>query len=147
MDDCGNGRYYGYLHGDGNMSKDIAIETKGLSVGYGDYVLLHDADYQVNKGDIFTKEIINRKIINVFRCSLSWKLLKTAKKSNMLIITKINKFIDINLLIPIYFEIFLIKFAVRFLIKSYIIKNKYICTYLVFDKLSFSSKYNIIKGK
>ena len=73
--------------------------------------------------------------------------MKAAEKSNMLIITKINKFIDINLLIPIYFEIFLIKFAVRFLIKSYIIKNKYICIYLVFDKLSFSSKYNIIKGK
>ena len=29
------------------------IDVKGLSVGYGDYVLLHDADYQVNKGDIF----------------------------------------------------------------------------------------------
>ena len=31
----------------------IAIDVKDLSVGYGDYVLLHDADYQVNKGDIF----------------------------------------------------------------------------------------------
>lgn len=35
------------------MSKPITIDAKGLSVGYGDYVLLHDADYQVNKGDIF----------------------------------------------------------------------------------------------
>ena len=35
------------------MKKDVAIEAEGLSVGYGDYVLLHDADYQVNKGDIF----------------------------------------------------------------------------------------------
>lgn len=35
------------------MSKEAAIEVKGLSVGYGDYVLLHDADYVVNKGDIF----------------------------------------------------------------------------------------------
>ncbi len=35
------------------MSKPVAIDVKGLSVGYGDYVLLHDADYQVNKGDIF----------------------------------------------------------------------------------------------
>jgi len=35
------------------MIKDIAIEAKNLTVGYGDYVLLKDADYQVNKGDIF----------------------------------------------------------------------------------------------
>ncbi len=35
------------------MSAPVAIDVKGLSVGYGDYVLLHDADYQVNKGDIF----------------------------------------------------------------------------------------------
>ncbi|MBR1825798.1 MAG: ATP-binding cassette domain-containing protein [Alphaproteobacteria bacterium] len=35
------------------MSKQAIIEAKGLSVGYGDYVLLHDADYQVKKGDIF----------------------------------------------------------------------------------------------
>lgn len=35
------------------MSKEAVIEAKNLSVGYGDYVLLHDADYQVNKGDIF----------------------------------------------------------------------------------------------
>ena len=35
------------------MSKPVAIDVKELSVGYGNYVLLHDADYQVNKGDIF----------------------------------------------------------------------------------------------
>lgn len=35
------------------MSKDVKIDVRGLTVGYGDYVLLHDADYQVNKGDIF----------------------------------------------------------------------------------------------
>lgn len=35
------------------MNKEAAIEVKGLSVGYGDYVLLHDADYQVKRGDIF----------------------------------------------------------------------------------------------
>ena len=35
------------------MNKETVIEAKNLSVGYGDYVLLHDADYQVNKGDIF----------------------------------------------------------------------------------------------
>lgn len=35
------------------MSSPVVIDVKGLSVGYGDYVLLHDADYQVNKGDIF----------------------------------------------------------------------------------------------
>lgn len=35
------------------MSKNIAIEAKGLNIGYGNYVLLHDANYQVNKGDIF----------------------------------------------------------------------------------------------
>lgn len=35
------------------MSKPVAIDVKDLSVGYGSYVLLHDADYQVNKGDIF----------------------------------------------------------------------------------------------
>ena len=35
------------------MKKEVQIDVKGLTVGYGDYVLLHDADYQVNKGDIF----------------------------------------------------------------------------------------------
>lgn len=36
------------------MSKpEVKIDVRNLTVGYGDYVLLHDADYQVNKGDIF----------------------------------------------------------------------------------------------
>lgn len=35
------------------MSKDAVIEAKNLTVGYGDYVLLKNADYQVNKGDVF----------------------------------------------------------------------------------------------
>lgn len=35
------------------MKKEIAIDVKDLTVGYGDYILLHDANYQVNKGDIF----------------------------------------------------------------------------------------------
>ena len=35
------------------MKKQVAIDVRNLTVGYGDYVLLHDADYQVNKGDIF----------------------------------------------------------------------------------------------
>ena len=35
------------------MSKDVVIEAKDLTVGYGDYVLLHNADYQVNRGDVF----------------------------------------------------------------------------------------------
>ena len=35
------------------MKKDIIIQAKDLTVGYGDYVLLHDANYQVKKGDIF----------------------------------------------------------------------------------------------
>ncbi|MBQ9271583.1 MAG: ATP-binding cassette domain-containing protein [Alphaproteobacteria bacterium] len=35
------------------MTKQVIIEAKDLSVGYGDYVLLHDANYQVNKGDVF----------------------------------------------------------------------------------------------
>ena len=35
------------------MTKQVVIDAKDLSVGYGDYVLLHDANYQVNKGDIF----------------------------------------------------------------------------------------------
>ena len=35
------------------MIKPVAIDVKDLNVGYGDYVLLHDANYQVNKGDIF----------------------------------------------------------------------------------------------
>lgn len=35
------------------MSKAVQIDVKDLTVGYGDYVLLHDANYQVNKGDIF----------------------------------------------------------------------------------------------
>jgi len=35
------------------MKKQVAIDVRDLTVGYGDYVLLHDANYQVNKGDIF----------------------------------------------------------------------------------------------
>ena len=35
------------------MKKEVQIDVKYLTVGYGDYVLLHDANYQVNKGDIF----------------------------------------------------------------------------------------------
>ena len=35
------------------MKKQVAIDVRNLTVRYGDYVLLHDADYQVNKGDIF----------------------------------------------------------------------------------------------
>lgn len=35
------------------MKKEIAIDVRDLTVGYGDYVLLHDATYHVNKGDIF----------------------------------------------------------------------------------------------
>lgn len=35
------------------MSKAVKIDVKDLTVGYGSYVLLHDADYQVNQGDIF----------------------------------------------------------------------------------------------
>ena len=35
------------------MSEKIAIDVKDLTIGYGDYVLLHDADYQVKKDDIF----------------------------------------------------------------------------------------------
>lgn len=35
------------------MKKDIAIDVQNLTVGYGDFILLHNASYQVNKGDIF----------------------------------------------------------------------------------------------
>jgi len=35
------------------MSKQAIIDVHNLTVGYGDYVLLKDATYQVNKGDIF----------------------------------------------------------------------------------------------
>lgn len=35
------------------MNKDVIIQAKDLTVGYGDYVLLHDANYQVKKGDVF----------------------------------------------------------------------------------------------
>ena len=35
------------------MNKNIAIDVRDLTIGYGDYVLLHDASYQVDKGDIF----------------------------------------------------------------------------------------------
>lgn len=35
------------------MSKEAVIEAKNLTVGYGDYVLLQNADYQVNKSDVF----------------------------------------------------------------------------------------------
>ena len=33
--------------------QEVMIEAKDLSVGYGSYVLLHGADYKVNRGDIF----------------------------------------------------------------------------------------------
>lgn len=35
------------------MSKEVIIDVHSLTVGYGDYVLLKDASYQINKGDIF----------------------------------------------------------------------------------------------
>lgn len=35
------------------MSSEIVIDVKDLTVGYGDFVLLQNAYYQVNKGDIF----------------------------------------------------------------------------------------------
>lgn len=35
------------------MNTKAIIKATDLSVGYGDYVLLHDADYEVNQGDIF----------------------------------------------------------------------------------------------
>lgn len=35
------------------MSTEVAIEVKNLTVGYDNYILLQNADYQVNKGDIF----------------------------------------------------------------------------------------------
>ena len=35
------------------MNKKALIEAKDLSIGYGDYVLLKDANYQINQGDIF----------------------------------------------------------------------------------------------
>lgn len=35
------------------MTKTPIITAKNLSVGYGDYVLLHDANYEVGKGDVF----------------------------------------------------------------------------------------------
>ena len=35
------------------MNKKALIEAKDLSIGYGDYVLLKDANYQINQEDIF----------------------------------------------------------------------------------------------
>ena len=35
------------------MTKEAIIRVNDLTIGYGDYVLLHDANFQVNKGDIF----------------------------------------------------------------------------------------------
>ena len=35
------------------MNKKALIEARDLSIGYGDYVLLKDADYEINQGDIF----------------------------------------------------------------------------------------------
>ena len=35
------------------MSEQVQINVENLTIGYGDFVLLKDADYQVNKGDIF----------------------------------------------------------------------------------------------
>ena len=32
---------------------EVIIDVRNLTVGYGDYVLLKDASYQINKGDIF----------------------------------------------------------------------------------------------
>ena len=35
------------------MTDKVVIKAENLTIGYGDYVLLHDADYEVNKGDVF----------------------------------------------------------------------------------------------
>lgn len=35
------------------MNNKPIIKVEDLSIGYGDYVLLHDANYEVNQGDIF----------------------------------------------------------------------------------------------
>lgn len=35
------------------MSNPVAIDVKDLTIGYGDFILLKDATYHVNKGDIF----------------------------------------------------------------------------------------------
>ena len=35
------------------MTNKAIIDVQDLSVGYGDYVLLHDATYHVNRGDVF----------------------------------------------------------------------------------------------
>ncbi len=35
------------------MTKEAIIQVNDLTIGYGDYVLLHDANFQVNKGDVF----------------------------------------------------------------------------------------------
>lgn len=35
------------------MSTEVKIDVQHLTMGYGDYVLLKDATYQVNQGDIF----------------------------------------------------------------------------------------------
>lgn len=35
------------------MNKKALIEVKNMSIGYGDFVLLENANYQINQGDIF----------------------------------------------------------------------------------------------
>ena len=35
------------------MTNEAIIQVNNLTVGYGDYVLLHDANFQIKKGDIF----------------------------------------------------------------------------------------------
>ena len=80
--------------------------------------------FVVNKDEIFTKAIIKRNIIISYRPSLLFENLINMKNNKKLINTKTNKFIVIVLLIPKYFDILLIKFADKFLVKSYMIKNK-----------------------
>jgi len=103
----------------------------------------------LNKELIFVKENIILNIIIMHKKYLLLNLyLNSNKKKNnpKFIIINIIKFIDISLLIPIKFDIFLIIFTERLLTKSYAIKNIYNSIYIIMEIFSFSNRYNSIKG-
>ncbi len=35
------------------MNKEVQIDVRGMDMGYGSFVLMHDLNFQVNRGDIF----------------------------------------------------------------------------------------------
>ena len=53
MDDCHDRHFNPYLRGYWDMSQVPYIKVNELTLAYGDYVVMKDLNFQINKGDIF----------------------------------------------------------------------------------------------